>query len=521
MTSETTGGDAFRSRAAHADAEPSPGRDSPLRMSAEDFRRVGHDLVDQLAGLLEAVPQGPVTRGESPLEVQAALNADARLPEEGRDAGSLLREAATLLFEHSLFNGHPRFFGYITSSPAPIGMFADLLASAANANVGSWRLGPMATEIEAQTVRWIAELVGFPAGGGGLLVSGGNMANIVPVLAARRVAADWDVRVHGVAAGTSRLRIYASTETHTWVQKAADLVGLGTDAIRWIATDDRLRMDTHELRAALARDRDAGDRPMMVVGTGGSVSTGAVDPLGEIASICSEAGVWFHVDGAYGALAAAVPGVPDDLSALARADSVAVDPHKWLYAPLEAGCVLVRDQQRLRDAFAYHPPYYHFGTEALNYVDLGPQNSRGFRALKVWLALRHVGRRGYVQMIGDDIRLSARLFEHAAAHPDLEAHTQSLSITTFRYVPEDFRGVATGDAREAYLNALNEELLERLQRAGDAFVSNAVVHGRYLLRACVVNFNTTPADVDALPGIVARLGRQIDEERRVAGARPA
>jgi glutamate/tyrosine decarboxylase-like PLP-dependent enzyme len=489
-------------------------------MSAEDFRRVGHDLIDQLASLLASVPEHPVTTGETPLEIQAVLDAAASLPEAGCDAGRLLRETATLLFEHSLFNGHPRFFGYITSSPAPIGMFADLLAAAVNANVGSWRLGPVATEIEAQTVRWIAELVGYPAGGGGLLVSGGNMANIVPALAARCAAADWDVRVHGVAAGRSRPRIYASKETHTWLHKAADLAGLGTEAIRWIATDDHLRIDTRELREALARDRAAGDRPMMVVGTGGSVSTGAVDPLREMAAICRDAEVWFHVDGAYGALAAAVPGAPDDLAALALADSVAVDPHKWLYAPLEAGCVLVRDQQLLRDAFAYHPPYYHFGTEALNYVDLGPQNSRGFRALKVWLALRQAGRSGYVQMIGDDIRLSQRLHARVEAHPELEAHTQGLSITTFRYVPADLRTPTPGDERDIYLNALNEDLLERIQRGGDAFVSNAVVRGRYLLRACIVNVNTTARDVDALPEIVAKLGREIDNERRPSGARP-
>lgn len=495
-----------------------PTRAVPLRLSSDAFRRAGHALVDQLAALLEAVPGGPVTPGASPAAVQAALDAGAPLPEGGSDAHDLLREATQLLFSHSLLNGHPRFFGYITSSPAPIGMFADLLAAAVNANVGSWRLGPMATEIEAQTVRWIAELIGYPSTAGGLLVSGGNMANMVPVFAARRAAATWDVRARGVAAPSARpLRLYASAETHTWVQKAADLAGLGTDAIRWVPTGDDLRMDTAALRDLLDRDRAAGDCPMMVVGTGGSVSTGAVDPLRDIAAICREAGVWFHVDGAYGALAAAVPGVSDDLAALALADSVAVDPHKWLYAPLEAGCVLVRDGQRLRDAFAYHPPYYHFGAEALNYVDLGPQNSRGFRALKVWLALRHVGRQGYVQMIGDDIRLSHRLFDRVAAHPYLEAHTQGLSITTFRAVPPDLRPLVGTPDVEAYLNVCNEALVERIQQSGQAFVSNALVRGRYLLRACVVNFNTSEEDIDALPGIVERLARTVDAELRPDG----
>jgi glutamate/tyrosine decarboxylase-like PLP-dependent enzyme len=248
----------------------------------------------------------------------------------------------------------------------------------------------------------------------------------------------------------------------------------------------------------------------MVVATAGTVSTGAVDPLNEIASICSEEGIWFHVDGAYGAFAAAVPGTPPDLQALRLANSVAVDPHKWLYAPLEAGCILVRDAETLRHAFSYHPPYYHFGQEALNYVDFGPQNSRGFRALKVWLALRHAGRTGYVRMIADDIRLSQRLHARMGENSELEPFTQELSISTFRYLPPRLRPEIGTEATEAYLNELNEALLERIQNSGEAFVSNAVIGGRYLLRACIVNFRTGEADVDELPEIVVRLGREVD-----------
>jgi aromatic-L-amino-acid/L-tryptophan decarboxylase len=490
----------------------STARDAPLAMSAEEFRQAGHELVDAVAAFLDGLPARPVTTGESPAAIRALLEAGKALPKDGTAASDLLRAAASLLFDHSLFNGHPRFFGYITSSPAPLGMLGDLLAAAVNPNVGAWTLGPVATEIEAQAVGWVAELIGYPRDCGGLFVSGGNMANFVGLLAARASAAPWDIRRSGLAgAANPRLRVYASAETHTWIQKAADLSGIGTDAIRWIPTGADLRMDTAALRAAIDRDLEAGERPMMVVGTAGSVSAGAVDPLFELAEICREAGVWFHVDGAYGAFAAAVPGTTRDLQALNLADSVAVDPHKWLYAPLEAGCILARDPEALRKAFAYHPPYYHFGEEATNYVDFGPQNSRGFRALKVWLALRQVGRDGYVRMIGDDIRLSERLYASIAAHPDLEACTQGLSITTFRYVPPDLP--EAGD-RDAYLNALNEALLERIQGSGEAFVSNAVVRGRYVLRACIVNFNTQEADVDALPLIVARLGAEVDARMR-------
>jgi glutamate/tyrosine decarboxylase-like PLP-dependent enzyme len=479
-------------------------------MDAATFRSLGHDLVDQLASLIAAVPEGPVTRERTPASVQRALDLAGPLPEHGADAAALLTETARRLFDQSLFNAHPRFFGYITAPPSPIGVLADFLASALNPNVGSWVLAPAATEIEAQTVRWIAELIGFPAGGDGLLVTGGNMANIVCLIAARAAAAPWDIRAAGAAGGGGRqLVAYASKETHTWIQKAADICGLGTSAIRWIATSPDLTMDVVELRRAIDADAAAGHVPFLVVGTAGSVSTGAIDPLGDIAALCRDKGVWFHVDGAYGAFAAALPDAPADLRALSMADSVAVDPHKWLYAPLEAGCALVRDKEALRRAFSYHPPYYHFDTTVLNFVEHGPQNSRGFRALKVWLQLRHAGASGYRTMIADDIALSRRMAAAVERHAELELLTQSLSITTFRYVPP-----GVDDA--AYLNQLNEALLDALQREGDLFVSNAIIGGRYALRACIVNFHTTPADVDAVPGIVVARGRLLDRQLRAA-----
>jgi aromatic-L-amino-acid decarboxylase len=490
-------------------------RDAPLRMPADEFRRAGHALVDSIAGFLESLAQRPVAPSESPAAVQELIAAGRAFPQEGTEAGALLAHASTLLFDHSLFNGHPRFFGYITASPAPIGMLGDLLAAAVNANVGSWRLAPVATEIEAQTVRWIADLIGFSDPCGGLLVSGGNMANIVGLLAARAAAATWDVRKGGTAGGaTSQLRIYASAETHTWIQKAADIAGLGTDSIRWIPTDADLRMNTTALRHAIEHDQRRGELPMIVIGTAGSVSTGAIDPLREIAEICRQEGIWCHVDGAYGALAATIPGVPTDLGSLSLADSVAVDPHKWMYAPLEAGCLIVRDPATLRAAFSYHPPYYHFGQQATNYIDYGPQNSRGFRALKVWLAMQQVGRVGYVRMIGDDIRLSQRMHAAVSAHPDLESVTQSLSISTFRFVPRELQERSAEPGVATYLNTLNEALLERIQQSGELFVSNAVIGGHYVLRACIVNFNTTAVDVDAVSPIVVRLGADIDRTLR-------
>jgi glutamate/tyrosine decarboxylase-like PLP-dependent enzyme len=311
------------------------------------------------------------------------------------------------------------------------------------------------------------------------------------------------------------LLVYATAETHTWIQKAADLFGLGTDAIRWIATDDQQPMNVAALEAQIVADKRDGMMPLLVVGTAGTVSTGVVDPLEELAAICRRHDVWLHVDGAYGAMAARVPGAPHSLGALALADSVAVDPHKWLYAPLEAGCVLVRRRTDLLRTFSYDPSYYHFDHEVTNYFNYGPQNSRGFRALKVWLALRQVGSSGYMEMIGDDIALARHLHTCVRQHPEFEALTQHLSITTFRYVPPGLPAGWPAADREEYLQRLNQALLTRVERSGEAFLSNAVVNGRFALRACIVNFRTSLQDVEALLPLLSRLGREVTESEPV------
>jgi aromatic-L-amino-acid/L-tryptophan decarboxylase len=284
--------------------------------------------------------------------------------------------------------------------------------------------------------------------------------------------------------------------------------------MRAVPVDDSLAMDLTALARMIADDRAAGHRPAVVVGTAGSVSTGAIDPLPEIAALCRREKLWFHVDGAYGAPAAMLDDAPAALRALSLGDSVAVDPHKWLYSPIEAGCALVRRPEQLHDAFVFHPPYYRFEGDAedppTNFHEWGPQNSRGFRALKVWMTIRQVGRDGYRRMLADDIALARELHELTRRHDELEAFTCSLSIATFRYVPT---GRRLSDDR---LNALNTAILARLQREGHVYLSNAVIGGRFALRACIVNFRTTYVDVEAVSEIVARTGRAVDAELRPA-----
>ena len=483
-------------------------RISVLNMPTDEFRKIGHYLIDQVADYLGTIPNRPVTPGETPTEIRTLLGQKS-LPENGTDAGQLLRDTARMLIDHSLYNGHPRFWGYITSSAAPIGILAELLAAAINPNVGAWLLSPVASEIEHQSIRWIAEMVGFPSDCGGVLVTGGNMANFIGFLTAR-YAKSREKSINDLRS----LRLYASEETHTWIHKAVDMYGLGKESVRWIPTDSHRKIDLEIIRNSIQNDLKEGLDPFLVIGTAGSVSTGVVDPLPALSKICKEFDLWFHVDGAYGAFAAALPDASSDLKGLNEADSVALDPHKWLYAPLEAGCALVRDVTILRDTFSYHPPYYKFeevkGEPAISFVDYSPQNSRGFRALKVWLALNHAGRNGYIKMISDDIDLAVRLYEMIKKTPDLEAFTQNLSITTFRYAPDT--GHKSAEEREKYLNELNMALLTRLQEGGEAFVSNAVINGTYLLRVCIVNFRTDLHDIEALPEIILRLGKEVEAE---------
>ena len=479
-------------------------REAPIDIDPALFRRIGTHLVNRIADFLENLEHGPVTPGESLDEVRSLLK-QILLEENGTDAETIVNHTAELVLNHSLFNSHPRFLGYITSASAPIGMLADFLAAAVNPNVGGWALSPVASEIEVQTIRWIADVIGYDTETGGLLVSGGNMANFIGFLAARRAKTGAEIRNIGLREWNAPLTVYVSQETHTWIQKAADLFGLGTDAIRWIKTGPDQRMLMSDLEAAIKSDIEQGYQPFLIVGTAGSVATGAWDPLADIAELARRYDLWFHVDGAYGAFAANLPGAGKHHRAIALADSVALDPHKWLYTPLEAGCVLVKKASHLAEAFSFRPSYYHLDEdEKTNFYEYGFQNSRGFRALKVWMALRQTGKKGVMDMIRQDIGLMHAFFEKIKDYPELEGMTCNLSIATFRYIP---KGVSKEDTE--LLNQVNTELLERLQEGGEVFLSNALINGQFLLRACIVNFRTRLSDMMALPEIVIKYGSAI------------
>ncbi len=488
-------------------------RNALIELDPSSFREMGHELVDSIAEFLEQIRDRPVTTGKSPAEARKMIGTQG-LPEEGQDPGEILRNATGMLFRDSLFNSHPRFLGYITSSPAPLGILGDFLASALNQNMGAQILSPVSTEIEKQTIEWLGELIGVGRGWGGILVSGGNMANLTAFLAGRKAMVPANFHEDGIQGLNTEYLTYCARSTHTWIEKATTLFGQGKNSLRWIETDGSNKMDLEALQAQILEDIDAGRAPMMIVATAGDVSTGAVDDLRSISEICKRHGLWFHVDGAYGAPAAALPELGSLFDGLSEADSIALDPHKWLYSPLEAGCTLVKDPSNLVKTFSSHPEYYNFGLDSetsVNYYEYGMQNSRGFRALKVWMALQQAGRKGYEEMIREDIDLAAYLFGLAEAQEELIAMTCNLSIATFRYVPKpDPPGEKNPIARDREsLNQLNEELVNRLQEGGEMFISNAIVDGYYCLRACVVNFRTTRRDMEEIVAGVIAMGREL------------
>jgi glutamate/tyrosine decarboxylase-like PLP-dependent enzyme len=478
-------------------------RNVPIEMPGAEFKEIGYRLIDQIAAFIDNIDRKPVTTDLSFTQLSAIIGRNA-LPEDGKPAMEIVRRATDVLLNYSLLNGHPRFFGYITSSAAPIGALADLLAAAVNPNVGARILSPVATAIEKQVVKWLGAFIGLPACFDGVLVSGGNMANFTGFCAGIHAKIPEHKR-EGIAGAVGKPLVYCSRATHTWIEKAVSLFGMGTNSIRWIPTDGANKMDIVVLEQTILEDREAHFLPVMVIGTAGDVSTGAVDDLKGIAAICKKYDCWYHIDGAYGIPAAVVPEQRGLFEGMEDADSIAVDPHKWLYAPLEAGCTLVKDPNHLIRTYSSHPVYYNFSNdeepEARNFYEYGFQNSRGFRALKVWMVLQQAGRRGFIEMIATDIRLAGSLFRLASEHAELEAVSHHLSIVTFRYVPSE--------CPEADLNRLNELLLNDLQRNGEVFLSNAVIEGKYCLRACIVNFRTAEKDIEEVVEIVVRNGRKI------------
>ncbi len=465
------------------------------------------------AELLRGLEGGlPVARHETSSEVRAAVAME--IPKEALSEEELERHFRSVMFEHSMYPGHPGFVAYISGAGTVPGAVADLLAAGLNQNTGGWRLGPAAAEIEQHLVEWFAHKLGIE-GGGGFITTGGAAANMVGIQLARLSKAGWDVRESGLAGGP-QLKVYSSTETHVTVDRAAEIAGLGRAGVTHIAVDSDMRMDVKLLREAIETDLAAGLRPIAVVGTAGTTGTGSIDPLEEIADVCEAYDLWFHVDAAYGGAAALTDSMRHLFSGLERADSLGFDPHKWLYTPMPGACVIVRDPRILVDAFGLHASYVVQETEKTGWgrdmAFMSPDFSRHFAAFKIWVSLLAHGWDAYQRRIAHDVELTRYLQRLVESEPELEVVSpQRLSIVTFRYVPADLAG---DPEAEPHLNELNEQIMFEIEFGGRVYPSNALVDGRFAIRSCIVNFRTEAEEMEALVDETLRIGRARDATLR-------
>ena len=471
--------------------------------SWEELRALGHRMVDDMLAYLEQVRERPAWQ-PVPDTTRTLLSRPAPRAPEGADRA--YAEFVEHILPYPLGNIHPRFWGWVIGTGTPFGALAEMLGATMNPNVGGG--DHVANYVERQVVDWCREIMGFPVEASGLLVSGGSMANLVGLAVARNAQAGFDVRVHGVRAAPAPLTLYGSVEMHSSIQKAVELMGLGSDALRLVPVTDQFEIDVDALERMLAEDRAAGAVPFCIIGNAGTVNTGAIDDLARLADIAAQEGLWYHVDGAFGSLAVLVPELAPRLAGMERADSLAFDLHKWMYVPFEAGCALVRDPRAHRDTFSLTPGYLVHAERGaaggeLWFSELGIQLSRGFRALKVWLSFKEHGLDRYGRLIRQNVEQARYLEQLVRDAPDLELLAPvPLNIVCFRY-----RGAS---GRADSLDALNRELLMRVQEQGIAVPSSGTIRGRFAIRVAITNHRSRREDFDVLVSEVRRIGRELE-----------
>jgi aromatic-L-amino-acid/L-tryptophan decarboxylase len=485
--------------------------DPPTDADWDRFRRLAHRMVDDMLDHLAGVREQPVWQ-QPPSEARRALQEP--LPLDGVGDEAAYAAFTRWVMPYSNGNLHPRFWGWVQGNGTPLGMMADMLASGLNPHLAGFDQAPAL--VEHEVLRWLGQLMGFPQDASGLMVTGGSMANVLGLAVARHAALQRvgiDVRKQGLqtsanGANAPRLLCYGSTETHGWARKAVELLGLGHGSLRRIAVDPDYRMDLRELRENVARDRAAGALPCCVVATAGTVNTGAIDDLAAVAEFCREQEIWFHVDGAFGALLKLSEQLRDRVRGIELADSLAFDLHKWGYLPFECACLLVRDAELHRSTFAMTASYLGESKRGpiaggFPFADRGIDLTRGFKALKVWLTLKAQGVRKLGELIEQNVDQAQYLARLVQAHSELELLAPApLNVVCFRYVP--------GGVAGPNLNSLNQEILLQLQESGLALPSGTMLQGRYALRCANVNHRSRRTDFDMLVDAVATLGRKIN-----------
>lgn len=471
----------------------------------ESLRQLGHQMVDDMLTYMKDIREKPVWQ-KMPERTRAHFEED--LPYRPQDPAKVYQEFKKYILPHPQGNIHPRFWGWVMGTGTPIAALADMLAAFMNSNVC---LGDHAAiEVEKQVLAWCKQILDYPASASGILTSGASMANLTALLVARNYAAGKSIRRLGLQQESSLMVLYCSTETHNCIQKAAEAIGLGSASVRKVPVDEHYRIRTDLLEQFIQNDLAGGHLPFCVVGNAGTVNTGAIDPLEDLLRISRKYKLWFHVDGAFGALAKRDPEYAEPLKAMEKADSIAFDLHKWLYMPYEVGCVLVRNADAHREAFDQAPNYLlqmERGVSASDHSfgDYGLELSRGFKALKVWMSLKTYGVFSCLAMIRQNILQARYLAEKITGHDHMELLAPvALNIVCFRYVRKD--------CSAAELQAINREILMRLQEEGTATLSATVLQGRFALRVAITNHRTRLEDLNVLAEAVVRLGNEIAED---------
>lgn len=475
----------------------------------DEIRKLAHRMVDDSIDYLQTVRERPVWQS---IPDQIANKFVSPVPNEPTEPKKVYDEFLESILPYPMGNIHPRFWAWYMGNGTVMGALAEFLAAVMNPNLGGGN--HIANLVEDQVIRWMKEILDFPATSSGLLVSGGSMANLVGLTVARNIKSGFNIRERGLSESGQKMIIYASKEVHSSNQKAVELLGLGNTNFRKIQVNEDYSINITALEKAIAKDRKAGNNPICVIGNAGTINTGAIDELNTIADICKHEDIWFHIDGAIGAVAVLAKSVKPQLAGIEKADSVALDLHKWMHIPFEAGCVLVRQDEAHRKSFSLTPEYLEHGTRGLAsghiwFSDYGLQLSRQFRALKVWMSLKEHGIKRYGRMIERNIRQAHYLKEMIEREDNLEMMAPvGLDIVCFRYNP--------GNLSESELNELNKELLIQIQERGISAPSYTTLNEKYCLRVAIANHRSTDEDFEIFVKELLRIGRTLNYSTLIA-----